>query len=275
MPTLWLTFLLIAAAAPPGQLTADDIMARVAANQDRAEKLRAQYVYKQHVHVVSRKTNKRLMREETADYEVTPTAQGTQKQLQVLTGQYWHNGKYVTFHGEPAPDSDSIDAGLTDDFREDLTNDKSKDGLARELFPLTTQEQSHYQFKLLGEERLRGREVYRVEFKPKVKDDTREWAGEAFIDKAEFEPVLVTTKLAHRIPIVVRTVLGTDLPGVGFSVDYQRQPDGVWFPAGFGTEFRLRALFFLKRDISISLQNTDFERTHVNSTITYPSTLPQ
>lgn len=35
--------------------TADAIMARVAANQDRAEVLRKEYVYRQHVHILTHK----------------------------------------------------------------------------------------------------------------------------------------------------------------------------------------------------------------------------
>ena len=45
-------------------LTADEIMSRVAANQDRAEILRQQYVYEQHVHVDSKLSNGKLMRED-------------------------------------------------------------------------------------------------------------------------------------------------------------------------------------------------------------------
>jgi hypothetical protein len=82
---------------------------------------------------------------------------------------------------------------------------------------------------------------------------------------------MVFTKLSRKIPFFVRTALGTDLPGVGFSVTYKRQPDGVWFPASFGTEFRLKAVFFIKRDISVSLQNSGFEHTHVDSTLHYAS----
>ena len=35
----------------------------------------------------------------------------------------------------------------------------------------------------------------------------------------------------------------------------------------FGTEFRLRVLFFLKRNISISLRNSGFEHVHVKSKV--------
>jgi hypothetical protein len=255
-------------AKEPGQsntpLTADEIMARVAANQDRSVVLRKQYVYLQHTHILTRKPNGRLLREETADYDVVPTADGTQKELKTITGRYWNKGKYEVFEGEPVPESGSLDGGLIHDFREDLSNEKSKDGLAKNLFPLTTEGQKDYAFQLLGLEMQAGRNVYHVGFRPKDKNDIS-WAGEAYIDAAEFQPVRVFTKLSHRIPFAVRTFLGTDLPGIGFNVVYTRQEDGVWFPSTFGTEFRIHALFFINREMTVSLENTGFQHTHVES----------
>jgi hypothetical protein len=246
-------------------LTADAIMARVAANQDRTEALRKQYVYLQHTHVVTHKPKGgRLQREETADYDVTPTPDGTEKKLKRITGRYWQKGKYVTFEADKAPDGDGLDGSLVKSFRDDLLDDKSKDGLGKDLFPLTSDQQKDYDFKLLGQEDQQGRSVYHIGFRPKDKNDIS-WAGEAYIDAAEFQPVRVFTKLSRRIPFAVRTFLGTDLPGVGFNVVYKRQEDGVWFPATFGTEFRIRAIFFINRDVSVSLENTDFQRTHVES----------
>jgi hypothetical protein len=109
-----------------------------------------------------------------------------------------------------------------------------------------------------------GRSVYHISFRPKDKNDIS-WAGEAYIDAAEFQPVRVFTKLSRRIPFGVRTFLGTDVPGIGFNVVYKRQEDGVWFPATFGTEFRLHVLFFINREVSVSLENTGFQHTHVES----------
>jgi hypothetical protein len=83
----------------------------------------------------------------------------------------------------------------------------------------------------------------------------------------EFEPVVVYTEMSRKIPLAVRTLLGTNLPGLGFSVTYDREPDGVWFPVSFGTEFRMRVLFFLARDVSMSLANTHFEKTHSDARI--------
>jgi hypothetical protein len=251
---------------PDTALTAEAIMARVAENQDRSEELRKQYVYRQHTHIISHKTKGRLLREETADYDVLPTPDGTQKELKLLTGRYWNKGKYKSFQGEPVPETDSLDGNLIHDFREDLSNDKTKDGLAKNLFPLTTERQKEYDFKLLGEEVEQGRRTFHIGFRPKDKNEI-DWAGEAFVDAMEFERVRVFTNLSRRIPFGIRMFLGTDLPGIGFNVVYQRQEDGVWFPATFGTEFRIRALFFINRELSIALENSDFQHTHVESKI--------
>jgi len=248
-------------------LTAEAIMARVAANQDRAEALRKEYVYRQRTHVVTHKPKGgRLQREETADYDVTPTPDGTEKQLKHIAGRYWNKGKYETFEADKAPDADGIDGSLVGSFREDLLNDKSKDGLGKDLFPLTSEQQKDYKFTLLGQEVQDGdgRSVYHIGFRPKDSHDIA-WAGEAFIDATEFQPVRVFTKLSRRLPFAVRTLLGTDVPGLGFNVVYKRQEDGVWFPSTFGTEFRLHAVFFINRDISVSLENSGFQRTHVES----------
>ena len=187
-------------------------------------------------------------------------------------------------------DLDGMDIDLVENLRKNLTNDRSedteekgqdsaghgvhvhvdaadegqsKDGLAKGLFPLTTKKQSQYLFTLEGRQTMNGRDVYRVSFRPKDKNDF-DWKGEAFIDVHEFEPVVVYTEMSRKIPLAVRTLLGTNLPGLGFSVTYDRQPDGVWFPVSFGTEFRMRVLFFIARDISMSLANTHFEKTHAD-----------
>jgi hypothetical protein len=257
----------VSPAAADESLSAESIMARVAANQDRSERLRSQYVYQQHIHVASRKTNGKILREETADYHVVPTPAGTERTLRQLTGRYWHGGRYVDFAGEPAPAADSTDGELVHSFREELTNDESKDGLARDLFPLTTGEQKTYRFRLIGEEVFEGRKTYRIGFTPKDTEEDLGWAGEAFIDKEEFQPLYVFTKLSRRMPFSVRTMLGTDLPGVGFAVHYRRQDDGVWFPTSLGSEFRIHVLFFFNRNMSISMENRSFEHTHVESKI--------
>ena len=174
-------------------LKADDIMARVAANQDRSEALRKEYVYKQHIHIATHKPKNRMMREETADYDVVPLPDGTQKQLKLLTGRYWNKDKYVDIQGdpgleagstnadlihnlrnhEPVPEASRTDAALIQNLRNNLLNDESKDGLARDLFPLTSEEQKDYEFKLLGQEVEAGRNVYHITFTPKDEKNRR------------------------------------------------------------------------------------------------------
>ena len=251
---------------PSAGLTAEAIMARVAANQDRSDVLRQQYVYKQQIHILTHKPGGKLMREETADYNVVPTPDGTKKKLTQLTGRYWHKGRYEQFRGNSAREEDSFDGDLISDLRDDLSDDEAKDGLARRWFPLTREEQKAYVFKLLGQEVEQGRSVYHISFQPK---DTNEiaWAGDAYIDAAEFEPVRVFTRMARPLPVIIRTLLGTNVPAIGFNVVYQRQPDGVWFPATLGTDFRIHADFVINRQVSVSLENSAFEHTHVASRI--------
>ena len=252
-------------------LSADQIMQQVGANQDRSDALRRTYVYRQHVRVTSHKSNGKLMRDEVADYLVVPSAGASTKKLTALTGKYWQKDKYVDYFGEQTPDHDGLDGELVSDLRNDLANEnRTKDGIATNLFPLTSKEQEKYVFRLVGEENTNGRKTYRIAFRPREKGDTV-WKGEALIDAEEFQPVTVFTKLARRVPFWIRTSLGTDLPDVGFSVTYKRQPDGVWFPVSFGTEFHLHAVFFINREITVSLQNSDFEKTHVDSVVHYDS----
>lgn len=263
-----LIFSLSAALGVDTALTADAIMLKVAGNQDRAEKLRNEYVYQQHIRVVTRRTNGKLAREEITDYLIAPTPDGNKKDLKHIDGRYWHQHRYLDFHGEPVPDKGTLDGAIVESFRHDLLNSKSKDGVDTDLFPLTSEQQKRYDFELLGEQSAQGRRVYRIGFRPKDKKDIA-WAGEALIDCQDFQPVRVFTTLSRRIPFAVRTLLGTDVPGLGFNVEYRRFEDGVWFPVTFGTEFRLRAVFFINRDITVSLENSGFRHANVETTIQY------
>ena len=267
--------------AAPATPNADELMAKVAANQDRTEAARTHYIYLQHIRIASRKPGGKVMCEEITDSRVSPQQKESQQQLMTLDGRYWQKGRYVHYttlqeqdaaeSGDRDPksrkvktereDLDGLDIDLVENLRKNLADDKSKDGLGKGLFPLTTEQQAKYLFKLQGRQTMNGREVYHVSFQPKDKNDF-DWKGEAFIDAHEFEPVVVYTVMSRKIPLAVRTLLGTNLPGLGFSVTYDREPDGVWFPVSFGTEFRMRVLFFITRDISMSLANTHFEKTH-------------
>jgi hypothetical protein len=200
---------------------------------------------------------------------MTPNARGVHKELAHFDGRYEYKGKYITYDrpGYTYKEMD-IDGELIDDLSNDMTDDRhSRDGIACDLFPLTTDQQRRYNFRFIRAEQYRGRAVYRIAFVPN--DDESAWKGEALIDAAEFQPVQVYTSMALKIPRAVKVLLGTDIKGLGFSVRYQKFEDGVWFPVSYGGEFEVRAVFFYKRKISVNLTNTDFRRTSVNSSVTY------
>ena len=53
-------------------------------------------------------------------------------------------------------------------------------------------------FRLFGQEVQPGRSVCHISFQPKDKNEIS-WAGDVYIDAAEFEPVRVFSRLAGRI----------------------------------------------------------------------------
>jgi hypothetical protein len=264
----------IAAESEPPN-SADEIMARVAVKQDQAEHARENFVYRQIIVVRLRDSHSKLVREEISDYQVMPDAQTTRKELVKFAGRYALQGSMVSYSESGKSQEEGFrneaDAHLAHNLGQDLVGDKkSKDGVGHKLFPLTARELPKYRFTLLGEEKYQGTAVYRIRFEPNVSDD-RPWKGEALVSKADFAPLLVTTKLAHNLPLLVRTAFGTNLPGLGFSVQYRKFDDGVWFPVSYGTEFRIRAVFIYSRQVSVSMVNSDFRHADVKSTVAFDS----
>jgi hypothetical protein len=200
--------------------------------------------------VQSRHTDGKLARDETAEYEVYPDPGAPGRKVTKISGSYWKHGQYVDFTGHEETKGDGLDESLTQSFRNDFVDD----------FPLTSAEQKKYRFDLLGEQDVHGRRAWRIGFRPADKNDI-DWAGEALIDQQDFQPVNVFTKLSRRIPFAIRTLLGTDLPGIGYNLTYRRLDEGVWLPASYGAEFTLHILFFLNREINVDTQNSGFRRT--------------
>ena len=87
-----------AESATPGAVTADQIMAKVAANQDRTEAARTRYIYLQHIRAVSRKPGGKVMCEEITDSRVSPRAKGSQQELLKLDGRYLAEGSLHPLH---------------------------------------------------------------------------------------------------------------------------------------------------------------------------------
>ena len=250
-----------------------DIMSRVAANQGRSEELRKLYVYTQKQLLRMVRGNRKVAREEHREYRIVPLERGIRKDLAHFEGKYERHGKYIAYdHPGYTYKEMDIDGEIIDDMSKDMTDDRgSRDGIAAGLFPLTEKEQRKYVFRLVGREQYRGSAVYRVHFEPKphVGEEDTIWKGDALIDAAEFQPVLVTTKMALNIPTAVKVLLGTNIRGLGFSVTYRKFEDGLWFPVSYGGEFDVRAVFFYRRIISVSLANGDFRRADVTSNVAY------
>jgi hypothetical protein len=276
MTVLGWTLVAALASAASGPTDVAGIMARVAANQESARDARQNYVYRQEQTIRMRRGNGKMAREQHAEYVVTPGKEGVEKQLAKFEGKYQLKGKYVTYDqaGYKYKGID-IDGDLIRDMANDMMNDgKSRDGLGHDLFPLTAEEQKKYDFRLAGTEVYRGRSVYRVTFEPRrvpheFDTDDPDWKGEALIDAREYQPVLVSTSLAWKMPALVKVLLGTDIKGLGFSVTYRKFDQGVWFPVSYGGEFEVRGVFFYKRKISVAMVNSDFRKTDVQSTLAY------
>ena len=272
-PLILLVFCLVAFAQVPPNV--QEIMGRVAANQDRAQEMRSAFVYHQDLLLRFLRGSGKTAREEEREYSVTPTPKGTEKVLTRFEGRYEKDGRLVDYH-EPGfnyKDVD-IDGDLIDSLAKDLTDDKqSRDGIAKDLFPLTTDQQKRYAFKLIGREDYRGKSVYRITFKPihaaLTDDDGTPWEGVILVDAGDCQPVMVTTRLAKGLPVAVRTLLGTDLRGLGFKVTYDKFDEGLWFPVSYGSEFEVKALFFYKRKIAVSLRNIGFQRAQVAAKVTF------
>jgi hypothetical protein len=319
MLRILLTGALLLATLPASaqQLTADAIMARVAANQDASETGPSHFIYLQHVHIASRK-GKTVRCEELTDSRVTPVVTGSDHQLLKLDGRLLQKGKYTVYDrlpssstrpkprpddpkpsADPAPpngskpsteaDDDDININLGDDtmdrdlvenLRQNLTVSHSRDGIAANLFPLTSKEQAGYKFTLLGREPRNGRDSFHIAFAPKDTSDFT-WRGDAWIDATAFQPIVIRTTMSRKIPLAVRMLLGTNVPGLGFTIVYapqptapadkdKTQPEPIWFPTSFGTEFKIHVLFFFNREIVFNAENRDFQKTYVTSEIVDP-----
>ncbi len=268
--------LIVLFAAPflSGQ-TADEIMSRVAENQNRAQESRSAFVYNQNLLVRMKRANGKLAREEVRDYIVTPHEDHSTKELTRLAGRYELKGRVLSYSERGfRRKSVDLDGEIIEELADKFAGDeKSRDGIHRDMFPLTAIEQRRYTFHLDGTEKYRDRDVFRITFLPKKGEkkgeDDLDWAGEALVDTHEFQPVLITTHLPKGLPLLVKTLLGTDLKQVGFKVTYQKIDEGLWFPATYGGELKVRALFLYARSMSIGVINSEFKRADVRTTVTF------
>jgi len=122
-------------------------------------------------------------------------------------------------------------------------------------------------FELIGEQEIAGRKAFRIRFGPKKPHDIT-LAGEALIDEEDFQPASVYTRFLAsclwRCALCWKLMSRTRL-----QCSLSRLDKDIWFPDSFGTEFRLKAVFFIDRTITVSLENKNFKRTTAESQITY------
>jgi hypothetical protein len=280
---LGLLFLLVCGATPPQENDAAAIMTKAAANVERATDARRSYIYHQLVRSSLVRSSGQVARKEKREYQVLPAEQTTEKKLVSFSGQY-RKGKEMIDYSEPGykyKDVD-LDGELIQELTDDLVNEKkSRDGIPHDLFPLSTKKLPAYAFTMKGETEYKGRRTYKIAFEPQKKvncveigsdsegDCDEAWKGEAWIDTEELQPVRIDTQLAFKIPWGVRVFLGTNLTQTGFSIEYQRLAENVWFPVSYGTEFRFAVLWGYKRTVTLSLISSGFQKTDATSKIQY------
>jgi hypothetical protein len=138
----------------------------------------------------------------------------------------------------------------------------SRDGLDRDLFPLTAEHQKRYEFRSAG--------PYALAFSPRKSGaESTPWKGEIAVDPQTLHPRTMNSTFAYKIPMAVKIIFGISLHQVGYSVTYDRAIDDLWFPVSAGTEFGLRVLFGYARTMTLSMKNSDFRRASADSTIRF------
>ena len=169
MRTVLLTLAMVTAAAGQAPETAESIMERVAANQDRAERLRSSFVYRQKLLMSMRRANHKLAREERSEFTVTPGPNGIEKKLVHFSGRYRaprqvSSTTIIRTMSTRTPISTATSSPTSPTIS---PMPRRATASRQDLFPLTAEEQSKYTFQLAGRETRRGRDVYRIAFRPR------------------------------------------------------------------------------------------------------------
>jgi len=262
-------FLMLVPVLPGVTPTPEEIMCRVAENQQRAQEGRNAYVYDMNVLVRMMRGGGHLAREESRDYVVAPTSKGAQRKLVRVQGKV-QDGKKEIPYTDPKfrVKKLDVDGELTESFANDLLWKKKDDGPMVDWFPLQAKRQLNSTFRLVGEERYQDYEVYKISWEEHGDDDEC-WTGEALIEKNEFQPVLVTTSWSCKIPGAVKILLGTNVTQLGAKITYQRLAKDVWFPVNCGGEVKFRVLFLYARTVGFSARNSGFRKTDVKTSVEF------
>ena len=240
----------------------EEILKKVAESQEQAQQAREKIVYTQYVHAKLLRTNGKVAREEKRTYTVTPSAKGFDRKLEKFEGWYESKGRTIPY-GEPGFNYKGldIDGDLINDLINDWTgNEGSRDGVDKDLFPLTAEHQRKYTFQSAG--------PYRLTFAPRARNEAP-WKGDIVVDPETLYPRSMNSTFAYNIPTAVKIIFGISLRQIGYGVNYAKAIDDLWFPVSAGTEFSIRVLFRYARTMTLSMTNSDFRRASAESKITF------
>lgn len=257
-----------------GNATAE-LMRRVAENVEKPNPLRREFVFTQKTQARLLRTNAKVAREERREYQVLPKTDGTEHKLVAFEGWY-EKGRQMVPYQDPEfrHKKMDLDGALIEELIEDLMADgDSRDGIDLDLFPIRSRDLEHYRFEFLGEQNVRGRQAARIRFSPQQKNWDHIWEGETLIDLEDAFPLQMETRMARKLPLAVRTILGINLKQVGFSVSFTRLGKDLWFPQTYGTEFQIDLFFGYKRVVALSMESSDFRRTAAESTVAFESVI--
>lgn len=264
---------------PAPHRSAKEILLAVRTQQAQAREQRKHWVFDQEVFVRLLRGKNQLAREELRRYRVRPTASSQERDLLSLEGKVAIKGKVYPYADPEYRTGDiDLDGEIAESFAKDLLFHKEgAEGPDDTMYPLSPRMMEQHQFAFHGEESYQGRTVYRFTFEPNKngKSELRGfWEGEVLVDRDALAPVLVVTHQARKIPLAVRTMLGTNVEQVGFKLEYAEMADGTWFPSRYSGEFRLRVLFGYARRIALSARNHNFVRARAESEIHYDMDKP-
>ncbi|MGC2659727.1 MAG: hypothetical protein WA324_17345 [Bryobacteraceae bacterium] len=125
-----------------------------------------------------------------------------------------------------------------------------------------------FTFKLTGEHKLNGFDVYvlRATPKPGYQPPNMETQvlpgmnGELWIDEKSFDWVKVTAKVIK--PVSIEGFLAEVEPGTRFELEKRPVGDGIWMPSHFAMNSHAKVLFLFNHDSQQNQTFFDYQRIH-------------
>jgi hypothetical protein len=130
-----------------------------------------------------------------------------------------------------------------------------------------------FDFKLLGETQLAGREVYSIRATPRpgyqpTNDEGKVLTGmegRLWIDKATFQWVQVTARVIH--PVSIEGFLARVEPGTRFELQKMKVANGVWLPKHFAMHSRAKVLGVWKHITQEDETFSDYRKSGQGTTL--------